>query len=114
MAGGADLQVDIRRWQVELIKKHLRHFQVVMLTGMQDEFLEASLAEGSVEGGSFDELGPCPEDGHNFQGLSCRSGVDRFGGVNLAHVLSFARPRERKIQVDAPGSVAVEVKRSGS
>ena len=66
MGAGADPEVEVGLGDAQLVEEDLRHVGVVVLAGVEDGLLDLrreKVAHRTADGGGFDDLGACPDDG---------------------------------------------------
>ena len=64
---GADLEVDVRIGDAELVEEDARHLVVVVLAGVKKRLAVAPPKDAGDRPG-FDELGACADDGQDVHG----------------------------------------------
>ena len=66
MGSGADLEIAIRPGDIEFTKEDLGHLVIIMLTGMNDVFLNAGRPQGATHRPRLDELRACTDDSEDL------------------------------------------------
>lgn len=70
VGAGTDAEIVIGRGDLQLFEKDAGHVVVVMLAGVDKDFLDAGGAECSADHGCFDELRARSDDGDDFQAVN--------------------------------------------
>ena len=68
------MQVVIRMWDAEFVEEYLRHVVVVVLSRVDDDFLDLPsilLFDGAAQCCGFDDLRPGSDDGDDFHSVVC-------------------------------------------
>jgi hypothetical protein len=61
MGTGTHIEMIIRSWDLEFLKKNIRHLRVIVLAGMDENF-SIVLPDFAGDGGTLDKLGPGTHD----------------------------------------------------
>jgi hypothetical protein len=69
MGTGTDIEMIVRSWDQEFLKKNIRHLRVIVLAGMDEDF-SMVLPDLAGHGGTLDKLGPGTHDRDDLHPIS--------------------------------------------
>jgi hypothetical protein len=69
MGTGTYIEMIVRSWDMEFLKKNVRHLRVIVLPGMDENF-SMVLSNLAGDRGTFDKLGPGTNDRDDLHPIS--------------------------------------------